>query len=101
LAGVGGVLAAGWAGAQESTVTVSNWELPGWRPDGYLAWVIRGGQARADSPDTAEEIEIEGLSIRMFSSGEPPVVEATIESAEATVFPREGRAAGPGFLSIR
>lgn len=75
--------------------------LPGFGPDGYKTWDIQGLRARMASPQTTDVIEIDRLELRLFSGGDPLVLEATLESPSATVYPRTSQAKGDDFLYIK
>jgi len=69
--------------------------------NGYKEWDLQGGQALVQPSGQSDEIPIKELKLHLFNNEEPPVLESTIESPEATVFMRESAAKGPGFLYIK
>jgi lipopolysaccharide export system protein LptA len=69
--------------------------------NGYKEWDLQGGQALVQPSGQSDEIPIKELKLHLFNNEEPPALESTIESPEATVYMRESVAKGPGFLYIK
>ncbi|HQU08530.1 MAG: hypothetical protein B7X06_00415 [Verrucomicrobia bacterium 21-51-4] len=76
---------------------VSDFKLPMFGPDGYKTWELLGKQGKALA---ANEIEVQGMVLKVYSGDAAMSLEATLESPLAYVFPREHRATGPGYLHI-
>ena len=62
---------------------------------------MQGGQALVQPSGQSDEIPIKELKLHLYDNEEPPALESTIESPEATVFMHESMAKGAGFLYIK
>ena len=110
---LGRVWAAGWlvagiavTGRADPPVVqampVTGFTLTGFnQANGYKEWDLQGGQALVQPSGQSDEIPIKNLKLHLFNNEEPPALESTIESPEATVFMRESVAKGAGFIYIK
>ena len=72
---------------------VKNFRLPRFGENGYTQWVLQGGKGIYDS---AEQIRIEDMALRVYSGDERMALEMTMDSPEATVLVKENRAVSEG-----
>jgi lipopolysaccharide export system protein LptA len=76
---------------------VQNFRLPRFGENGYTQWVLQGGKGIYDS---AEQIRIEEMALRVYSGDERMALEMTMESPEATLLTAENRAVSDGPIKI-
>ena len=76
---------------------VQNFRLPRFADNGYTQWVLQGGKGIFDS---AEQIRIEEMALRVYSGDERMALEMTMDSPEATVLIKENRAVSDGPIEI-
>jgi lipopolysaccharide export system protein LptA len=76
---------------------VQNFRLPRFADNGYTQWVLQGGKGIYDS---AEQIRIEEMALRVYSGDERMALEMTMDSPEATVLMKENRAVSDGPIEI-
>lgn len=81
----------------EAKAPVNDFSLPMFGPDGYKTWDLSGKQGRYVNQN---QIDIDGLKLRLFSGDEKGRVEVVIESPKAEVDPKAGKASGPDFLYV-
>ncbi len=81
----------------EPNAPVVNFLLPMFGPNGYKAWDLRGQKGHYINP---EQIEIECLTIKVYSGDAAMSLESVIESPTATVFIRENRACGDQTIVV-
>ncbi len=65
---------------------VQNFRLPRFGDNGYTQWVLQGGKGIYDS---AEQIRIEEMALRVYSGDERMALEMTMDSPEATLLTTE------------
>lgn len=68
---------------------ILNFRLPMFNQEGYQTWHIHGDQGIYVSED---EVEIIGMELTIYSGDQNNLLEATIESPKATIFPLENKA---------
>lgn len=71
------------------TAPVKDFRLPRFGDNGYTQWVLQGGQGIYDS---AEQIRIKDMALRVYSGDERMALEMTLDSPEATLLLKENRA---------
>lgn len=76
---------------------VQNFRLPRFGENGYTQWVLQGGKGIYDS---AEQIRIEEMALRVYSGDERMALEMTMDSPEATLLTTENRAVSDGPITI-
>ena len=76
---------------------VQNFRLPRFGDNGYTQWVLQGGKGMYDS---AEQIRIEDMALRVYSGDERMALEMTMDSPEATLLTKENRAESDGPIKI-
>lgn len=76
---------------------VKNFRLPRFGDNGYTQWVLQGGKGIYDS---AEQIRIEEMALRVYSGDDRMALEMTMDSPEATVLVKENRAVSEGPIEI-
>ncbi|MBT4758017.1 MAG: LPS export ABC transporter periplasmic protein LptC [Opitutae bacterium] len=76
---------------------VQNFRLPRFGENGFTQWVLQGGKGIYDS---AEQIRIENMALRVYSGDERMALEMTMDSPEATLFTAENRAVSDGPITI-
>ena len=76
---------------------VQNFRLPHFGENGYTQWVLQGGKGIYDS---AEQIRIEEMALRVYSGDERMALEMTMDSPEATLLTAENRAVSDGPITI-
>lgn len=76
---------------------VQNFRLPRFGENGYTQWVLQGGKGIYDS---AEQIRIEEMALRVYSGDERMALEMTMDSPEATLLTTESRAVSDGPIEI-
>lgn len=76
---------------------VEDFRLPRFTEAGNLAWEMLGDRGRFGEEG---KVEVEGLTLRIYRDGFPPVVETTITSPLARIATEEERASGPTQLSV-
>lgn len=76
---------------------VQNFRLPRFGENGYTQWVLQGGKGIYDS---AEQIRIEEMALRVYSGDERMALEMTMDSPEATLLTAENRAVSDGPIEI-
>lgn len=76
---------------------VQNFRLPRFGSNGYTQWVLQGGKGIYDS---AEQIRVEQMALRVYSGDERMALEMTIDSPEATLLVAENRAQSEGPIRI-
>ena len=76
---------------------VQNFRLPRFGENGYTQWVLQGGKGIYDS---AEQIRIEEMALRVYSGDERMALEMTMDSPEATLLTTENRAVSDGPIEI-
>ena len=76
---------------------IQNFRLPRFAENGYTQWVLQGGRGIYDS---AEQIRIEAMAMRVYSADERMALEMTMESPEATLLPQQNRALSAGPIEI-
>ncbi|MFQ3224725.1 MAG: lipopolysaccharide export system protein LptA [Lentimonas sp.] len=76
---------------------VQNFRLPRFGDNGYTQWVLQGGKGMYDS---AEQIRIEDMALRVYSGDERMALEMTMDSPEATLLMKENRAVSDGPIKI-
>jgi lipopolysaccharide export system protein LptA len=76
---------------------VQNFRLPRFGENGYTQWVLQGGKGIYDS---AEQIRIEEMALRVYSGDERMALEMTMDSPEATLLTAENRAVSDGPITI-
>ena len=76
---------------------VQNFRLPRFGENGYTQWVLQGGKGIYDS---AEQIRIEDMALRVYSGDERMALEMTMDSPEATLLTAENRAVSDGPIEI-
>jgi lipopolysaccharide export system protein LptA len=76
---------------------VQNFRLPRFGENGYTQWVLQGGKGIYDS---AEQIRIEDMALRVYSGDERMALEMTMDSPEATLLTAENRAVSDGPITI-
>ena len=76
---------------------VQNFRLPRFGENGYTQWVLQGGKGIYDS---AEQIRIEEMALRVYSGDERMALEMTMDSPEATLLTAENRAVSDGPIQI-
>lgn len=76
---------------------VQNFSLPHFGENGYTQWVLQGGKGIYDS---AEQIRIEEMALRVYSGDERMALEMTMDSPEATLLTAENRAVSDGPIEI-
>jgi lipopolysaccharide export system protein LptA len=76
---------------------VQNFRLPRFAENGYTQWVLQGGKGIYDS---AEQIRIEDMALRVYSGDERMALEMTMDSPEATLLTAENRAESEGPIVI-
>ncbi len=76
---------------------VRNFKLPMFGEDGYKAWDLQGEEGIYIS---AEELEVEKMTLRIFATGDPIVPQTVIESPNATLYPQRSEATGKQAIYI-
>jgi len=76
---------------------VQNFRLPRFGENGYTQWVLQGGKGIYDS---AEQIRIEEMALRVYSGDERMALEMTMDSPEATLLTTESLAVSDGSIEI-
>tara|TARA_B110000196_G_scaffold145389_1_gene125870 strand:- start:1508 stop:3418 length:1911 start_codon:yes stop_codon:yes gene_type:complete len=76
---------------------VQNFRFPHFGENGYTQWVLQGGKGIYDS---AEQIRIEEMALRVYSGDERMALEMTMDSPEATLLTAENRAVSDGPIEI-
>ncbi len=76
---------------------VQDFRLPRFGSNGYTQWVLQGGKGIYDS---AEQIRVEQMALRIYSGDERMALEMTIDSPEATLRLTENRAQSEGPIEI-
>jgi lipopolysaccharide export system protein LptA len=76
---------------------VQNFRLPRFGDNGYTQWVLQGGKGIYDS---AEQIRIEDMALRVYSGDERMALEMTMDSPDATLLTQEQRAESDGPITI-
>ena len=76
---------------------VQNFRLPRFGDNGYTQWVLQGGKGMYDS---AEQIRIEDMALRVYSGDERMALEMTMDSPEATLLTKENCAESDGPIKI-
>ena len=76
---------------------IQNFRLPRFADNGYTQWVLQGGKGIYDS---AEQVRIEAMALRVYSGDERMALEMTLDSPEATVRIQENRAISDGPIEI-
>jgi lipopolysaccharide export system protein LptA len=71
------------------TAPVKDFSLPRFGENGYTEWVLQGGQGIYDS---AEQIRIKEMALRVYSGDERMALELTLDSPEAKLLLKENRA---------
>ncbi|WP_269523674.1 LptA/OstA family protein [Coraliomargarita parva] len=81
-------LAGGLVAQMTPNAPVKNFRVPRFAENGYTEWVLRGGQGIYDS---AEQVRIEDMALRVYSGDERMVLEMTMDSPAATLRLQENR----------
>ena len=76
---------------------VINFRLPQFAENGYTKWILEGGKGIYDS---AEQIRIEEMSLRVYSADERMALEMTMESPSATLLIKENKAVSDEAIEI-
>ncbi len=76
---------------------VLDFRLPRFAANGYPQWILNGGKGMYDS---AEQIRVEEMSLRVYSGDERRALEMTIDSPKATFFTKENRADSDSSIEI-
>jgi len=76
---------------------IVNFRLPGFTPEGNRAWLVRGSEARYAA---AEEVDITGLNLSIFTGLPDGQVETLILSPSAQVRPGELQAHGHETIRV-
>ncbi len=76
---------------------IVNFSLPGWTPDGYRAWMVRGTEARYSA---GNRIEIKDLTLSIFSGRADEKVDTIILSPSALVLPAESVVSGQTTIRL-
>lgn len=76
---------------------VLNFRLPQFAKNGYTKWVLEGGKGIYDS---AEQIRVEDMSLRVYSADERMALEMTMKSPEATLLIKENKAVSDESIEI-
>jgi lipopolysaccharide export system protein LptA len=76
---------------------IQNFRLPRFADNGYTQWVLQGGKGIYDS---AEQVRIEAMALRVYSGDERMALEMTLDSPQATVRIQENRAISDGPIEI-
>jgi lipopolysaccharide export system protein LptA len=79
------------------TAPVKDFRLPRFGDNGYTQWVLQGGQGIYDS---AEQIRIKEMALRVYSGDERMALELTLDSPEAKLLLKENRADSESSIVI-
>lgn len=74
---------------------VKNFTLPMFGPDGYKIWDLQG---REGIYINENHIDVRDMKLRTWTGRDPLVLDMTIESIFATIFPQDNRAIGEDFI---
>jgi hypothetical protein len=85
------------SGAPARLAPALNWVLPLFTKEGFHSMTLRGAQVHPISP---ERIDVVDLNITVFSGDAAARVRTVLLSSEASFFPRENRASGPGSVRV-
>lgn len=80
-----------------SDAPILNFSLPSFTPEGNRAWLIRGSEARAASP---QEIHVTSLNMTVFRGDEAGTIDTIMLSADATVRPDAQVVTGKGAIRV-
>ena len=76
---------------------VNDFRLPRFGDNGYTEWVLRGQQGIYDS---AEQIRVKGMALRIYSGDEKMAQELSMDSPEALILTQENRAESDSAIEI-
>ena len=76
---------------------IINFRLPTFTPDGFRSWLVRGSEARFKAKD---EIDIQGLTLTIYTGQADDRIETMILSPAARVQPDEALVTGPGTIRV-
>lgn len=76
---------------------VKNFRLPRFAENGYTQWVLQGERGIYDS---AEQVRVEGMAMRVYSSDERMALELSMDSPEATLRLQENRGYSDAAIEI-
>ncbi len=76
---------------------IRNFRLPMFNQEGYQDWHIQGDQGIYI---TQEKVKIIGMELNIFSGDHKNLLEATIESPKATIFPLENKAKSDNEIKV-
>lgn len=85
------------AGQIAPSAPVQDFRFPRFGDNGYTDWVLQGDQGIYDS---AEQIRVEGMALRVYSGDERMALELSLDSPEATLLLEENRAFSEDAIEI-
>jgi hypothetical protein len=77
---------------------IQAFRLPIFGDQGYKSWDIEGKEA-CFSGDS-QSMVVQGMRLRIYSGGDPLILEATLESPQAHLFPKNRRAEGHEYVFL-
>lgn len=72
--------------------------LPLFGQDGYKRWDLEGREGHFSGNEG--RLEVKGMRLRVFTAGASQQLEATLESPQATLFPKSRKAEGSEYLFL-
>jgi hypothetical protein len=81
----------------EPDAPVRNFILPRFDEAGNRIWSLRG---RTGTYVNSDQIDVEGMQLKVFKKGEPDQLDIQIESPKASIHTGENRATGPGTIVV-
>lgn len=84
-------------GQMTPNAPVKNFRLPRFGDNGYTEWVLQGAKGIYDS---AEQVRVEMMAMRVYSGDERMALELSMDSPEATLRLKENRAYSKGAIEI-
>lgn len=84
-------------GQMAPNAPVKNFRVPRFAENGYTDWVLQGGQGIYDS---AEQIRVKDMALRVYSGDERMALELSLESPAATLRLDENRAFSDSTIEI-
>ena len=73
-------------------------KLPLFGQDGYKRWDLEGREGHFSGNEG--RLEVQGMRLRVFTTGASHQLEATLESPQATLFPKSRKAEGNEYLFL-